>query len=151
MSAYRHTQPGTLNRVILGVTIVLCTALAITLGQGDPTAAWVMLSVCGVLVLTLALFHALTVEVRNGAVRLRFGIGLIHKSFRLRDIEAAEPVRNRWWYGWGIRLTPHGWLFTVSGLDAVEIRLRNGRSYRIGSDEPERLARAIQEAIQWNR
>ena len=37
----------------------------------------------------------------------------------------------------------HGWLFNVSGVQAVEICLRSGRKYRMGTDEPERLADAI--------
>ena len=37
----------------------------------------------------------------------------------------------------------NGWLFNVSGLQAVEIFLRSGKKYRIGTDEPERLVEAI--------
>ena len=59
-----------------------------------------------------------------------------------KEIE-AQPVTNKWYYGWGIKRTPHGWLFNVSGLQAVEITLRSAKKYRIGTDEPERLADAI--------
>jgi len=62
-----------------------------------------------------------------------------------REIEDATPVRNHWFYGWGIRLTPHGWLYNVSGLGAVEIVLSSGKHYRIGTDRPEELAQAIQQ------
>ena len=151
MSVYHHTQPGTLNRVIFGASVVIFVVLAVFLGNGDPTAMWVMLMVCGILVVSLALFHALTVEIRHGKLRVRFGIGLIHKTIEVRDIEQVEAVRNRWWYGWGIRLTPHGWLFNVSGLDAVQVTLRNGRTYRIGTDEPQTLCAAIEEAMKWSR
>lgn len=44
------------------------------------------------------------------------------------------------------QLTPHGWLFNVSGLDAVELELINNRRFRIGTDEPQRLIAAIQTA-----
>jgi hypothetical protein len=56
-------------------------------------------------------------------------------------------VRNKWWYGWGIRLTPHGWLFNVGGLDAVELELASGRKFRIGTDEPQGLLNAIRTAM----
>lgn len=151
MAAYQHTQPGTLNRVILGAFALVTIVLAAFLGDGDPTAMWVMLMVCGILLVALALFHALTVEVRHGQLRIRFGIGLIRKTIAVKEIEQVETARNRWWYGWGIRLTPHGWLFNVSGLDAVQIRLRNGRAYRIGTDEPDKLCAAIEEAMKWSR
>jgi hypothetical protein len=53
-------------------------------------------------------------------------------------------VKNQWWWGWGIRLIPGGWLYNVSGLDAVELKMKNGRVYRIGTDEPRKLAEFIQ-------
>jgi len=151
MAAYHHTQPGTLNRVIFIVTVVVLLVLALALGDGDPVAMYVMLMVCGIVLVALALFHALTVEIRHGELRIRFGVGLIRKTIPLKDIESAEAVRNRWWYGWGIRLTPQGWLFNVSGLDAVQVRLRNGRQCRIGTDEPGKLRAAIEDAMKWAR
>lgn len=149
--SYHHTQPGTLNRVVIGAFVMVFLLLTAFLGTGDPVAMWVMLAVSGVLFLTLLMFHALTVEVRHGEVRIRFGIGLVRKTLSVKDIERVEAVRNRWWYGWGIRLTPHGWLFNVSGLDAVQLNMRNGRAYRIGTDEPEKLRGAIEEAMKWAR
>ncbi len=46
-----------------------------------------------------------------------------------------------WYYGWGIRgwLWPKMWIYNVSGFDAVEIKLKNGKMYRIGTDEPKKL------------
>jgi hypothetical protein len=55
----------------------------------------------------------------------------------------VRGARNRWWYGWGIRLTPHGWLYNVWGLDAVEIRRTNGRTLRVGTDDAAPLVEAI--------
>jgi len=52
-------------------------------------------------------------------------------------------VTNPWWYGWGIHLTPSGWLYNVGGARAVQLDLHNGRSLRVGTDEPERLCEAI--------
>jgi hypothetical protein len=47
---------------------------------------------------------------------------------RLAEIVGCEPIRIRWWYGWGIHLTPYGWLYNVSGFDAVAITLRDGKN-----------------------
>jgi hypothetical protein len=52
-------------------------------------------------------------------------------------------VRTPWYYGWGIRLTPYGWLWNVSGTGGVELRFEDGGRFRVGSDEPDRLADAI--------
>lgn len=92
------------------------------------------------------LFGWLTVEINEQFLVCRFGVGLIRKSFALRHIEDAKAVRNRWYYGWGIRWTPYGWLFNASGLDAVQIQMSSGKSYRIGTDEPAQLLRAIEQS-----
>ncbi len=57
---------------------------------------------------------------------------------------ACEPLRIRWWYGWGIHLTPYRWLYNVSGLEAVAITLRNGRKFALGTDDPQDLVDAIE-------
>jgi hypothetical protein len=40
-----------------------------------------------------------------------------------------------------------GWLYNVAGLDAVEIETTEGDVIRIGTDEPDRLANALQETV----
>jgi uncharacterized protein (DUF58 family) len=147
MTPYKHTQPGIYSRTTFGALFVLILAAALYLGPGDAKAAWIFGGMAVFMLAGLLMFHSLTVEVIRGSLRIRFGVGLIRRQFRVKDIESAKVVRNRWWYGWGIRITPHGWLFSVSGLDAVQIKLRNGRQYRIGTDQPDALAAAIQAAM----
>ncbi|MBK9953017.1 MAG: hypothetical protein IPP10_16520, partial [Candidatus Competibacteraceae bacterium] len=74
------------------------------------------------------------------------GIGLIRKSIPLAEIVEVKPVRNSWLHGWGDSLDAPGWLYNVSGWEAVEITLRSGKRFRLGTDEPQKLARAIQAA-----
>jgi hypothetical protein len=38
-------------------------------------------------------------------------------------------------------------LYNVSGLDAVEITRQDGSRFRLGTDQPERLARTLSEAL----
>ena len=135
---YRHTQVGLLTAISLGIAIVVTVIVVYATGE------WIGLIIAGVLLLTELLFATLTVEVDREAVQFHFGIGLIRKTILLSDIESVRVVRNSWLYGWGIRYTPHGWLYNVSGLGAVELQLRSGKKMRIGSDEPEKLARAIE-------
>ena len=40
------------------------------------------------------------------------------------------------------------WIFNVSGFDAVEIKMENGKIFRIGTDEPKKLEHAILQAIE---
>ena len=142
MNTYRHTQFGTVI-VVTTAAIIPLAALPAWLA-GIATAAWLIL---GSMVVVLALFASLTVEIDAEHLRIRFGIGLIRKRFPLDQIDTCRPVKNPWIYGWGIRLTPHGWLYNVSGQEAVELKMKSGKTCRIGTDEPEVLTAALQEAL----
>jgi len=106
-----------------------------------------LLIILAALAVSLLLFSILTVEVDGEEVSVRFGVGLIRKRFPLSEIESHSAVRNPWYYGWGLRRTPIGWLYNVSGLEAVEITLKDGRKIRIGTDDPTGLDAAIGAAL----
>jgi len=148
MHDYEHQQPGTLLRVTLGVLSLgfgMFTLIWLVSGHGEA-AIWGG-AIVAVFVVFLALFHSLTVRVSRDAINISFGVGLIRKSFTVDDIETAAIVRNHWYNGWGIRWIPGGWLYNVSGFDAVELRHKNGRRYRIGTDQPRELFAAIESEI----
>ena len=135
---YRHTQFGT----TIVATLLTGIAVAAVIFSANDRHPLAMLAIVIMTICTF-LFYSLTVEIKGGIIRCRFGCGLIGKKFVLAEIVETQTVINKWYYGWGIRRTPHGWLFNVSGVQAVEISLRSGRKYRIGTDEPNRLADAI--------
>jgi glycerol uptake facilitator-like aquaporin len=140
---YKHTQTGWLTLVVCGVLFVFLVVLS---AHGpNPQARLIPLYVgVPILLIIMVLFGSLTVTVNDAAVMIQFGPGIIRKKISLADVESCHPVRNQWWWGWGIRLIPGGWLYNVSGLDAVELKMKNGRVFRIGTDEPRRLAEFIQ-------
>ena len=137
---YHHTQFGT---VIVG-TILL--AVGVTAATSWGVAAAPTLAAVALLVLCVLLFGTLTVGVSRSTVTLRFGIGVIRRTYQVGAIRAVRVVRNQWIFGWGIRRLWRGWLYNVSGLSAVEIELAGGGADRIGTDEPEALAAAISRA-----
>ena len=57
-----------------------------------------------------------------GALPLHFGPGFWARRISLSAIEAAVPVRNAAWHGWGIRHTSRGWRCNISGPTAGSIR-----------------------------
>ncbi len=132
---YQHTQFGGLISSAFAAALVLELIIGFVLPP--------VLLLIPLLLFVWLLFFNLTVRVNGEFVRLRFGVGLIRKQFRLDDIQSVQPVRNAWWQGWGIHLTAGGWLFNVSGKEAVQLEMKDGRRYRIGTDEPEKLAEAI--------
>jgi hypothetical protein len=92
-----------------------------------------------VFLLVLFLFGSLTVVGEPEKLKFYFGPGIVKKHIPYNEIKTAEKVRNQWYYGWGIRWYGRGWLYNVSGLDAVELTLASGKQLRIGTDEPDKL------------
>ena len=136
---YRCRQRATVMLIAV-VLAMLGLAISFHLAGTPSLLLWPALA----LLLAVAfLFSTMTVSIANDTLHWHFGPGFWKKSLPLADIASAHTVRNKWWYGWGIRYTPHGWLYNVSGLAAVEIGLTNGKTLRIGTDEPDRLREAI--------
>lgn len=142
---YQHTQRGTL---ILAVTLgiaALFFGLAFTIAPIQ--SVWLavpFLCVCA------WLFSSLTIAITGDELRWRFGPGLIHKRIQLAEITAAKPVKINFLEGWGIHWTRYGWLYNVSGFDAVAITLRGGKRFALGTDEPQALVARLTEVIQRN-
>jgi len=137
---YKHVQFGTLTVSLLVAAIVLHALLGFIVEWHTVT-----IGVLLTLLVCVALFYSLTVEISNDHLGIHFGVGIVKKRFEIKEIEKAYPVRNRWYYGWGIRLIPHGWLYNVSGLDAIEIVMSSGKRYRIGTNQPNELAQVVNE------
>ena len=100
-----------------------------------------------ILLVCLVLFYRLKITIDDDNLCASFGARVIRKTVRLAEIMRCEPIRIRWWYGWGIHLTPRGWLYNVSGFDAVAITLRNGKKFALGTDDPQGLMAAIRDSI----
>ncbi len=135
---YRHTQFGAaVAGILLSLSAIAAGAELLT----GPSALTVLGPV--LMAVFLVLFGTLTVEIDESHLRFRFGIGLIRKSIPLAEIVEARPVRTTWTDGWGIHYTAHGWLYHVSGWEAVEITLTSGQRLRLGTDEPQHLTQAL--------
>ncbi|OGJ43988.1 hypothetical protein A2272_05140 [Candidatus Peregrinibacteria bacterium RIFOXYA12_FULL_33_12] len=97
------------------------------------------------LLFVLASFTSLQVTIDEEYLRIKFGYGIFWKKFLLNEISSVKTVKNHWYYGWGIRrwLWPKMWIFNISGFDAIEIIMKNGKIYRIGTDEAKKLEQEI--------
>lgn len=138
MTSYRHSQIGyviiySMSAMALIAFVFGMTALNVSAG----------LALVFILAAVMAIFYKLTIEIDDVYLRAKFGPGLTLRRIKLANIASCEPIRIRWTYGWGIHLTPYGWLYNVSGWDAVAITLRNGRLVSLGTDQPNELCEAI--------
>ena len=139
---YKHTQIGYFLVTVYSIVVLF-------LGYLNIMANFHPLTLIGLIIVLMVLgtFSRLTVTIDDQMMKIQFGLRIIRKVFPLKEIEAFRVVRNPWYYGWGIRFTPRGWLFNVSGFSAIELRMKNGKLYRIGTDEPDNLAEALDETL----
>jgi hypothetical protein len=148
---YKYTQIGYLMIFVALVLLVFFVWIYITASAESPSwDAGTNFAIPAVMVITLLIlgsFSTLTVSIDEDFLRIKFGYGIFKKKFQLNQVNKVKVVRNPWFIGWGIRVWfwPYMWIYNVSGYDAVEIVLRNGRRYRIGTDKPIELERVIQQ------
>jgi hypothetical protein len=153
MTLYKHTQIGYLLIFITFFVLIVFAVVQIA-ARAEPVsydsgANFAVTALMTFILFALASFSTLTVAVDEQLLKIRFGWGIYRTTFPLSDIATVKKVRNKWYYGWGIKL----WLwpkkmriYSVSGLDAVELTMKNGKVYRIGTDEPDKLEAALVEA-----
>ncbi len=153
MTTYKHTQIGYQMLVVTLAVLVFFAWLQITARAEAPSynsgTNFAVTATMAFILFILASFTTLSVSIDENYLRIKFGYGIFRKKFSASEIASVTKVKNHWYYGWGIRLWlwPHMWIFNVYGFDAVEIRMKNGKIYRIGTDEPEKLETAIKRVI----
>jgi len=153
MPSYKHTQIGYLMLVVtLAVAALFAWAQVVARAEApsvDSGTNFLFTSIMTLIVLVLASFITLTVSIDEKYLRLKFGYGLFRKKFLLDEIVSATAVKNHWYYGWGVRLClwPKMWIYNVSGFDAVEIVMKNGKIYRVGTDDSSGLEAAIKQRV----
>ena len=101
-----------------------------------------MLGLFPALTLIYVGFLRLTVIVDCDEVRLAYTFGWPRRRIDRARIRSAVPQRIPWWYGWGIRRTPKGWMWNAWGRDAVLVSLAD-RGFLVGTDDPDGLAAAL--------
>lgn len=115
--------------------------------DGVMIASWALIGVVLPLVFLVA---RLTVEVAERELRFRyFPLHLSFRHFETRRIvrctaRTYHPLQE--FGGWGLRVGPGGWAYTVSGRHGVQIVLDSGKRILIGSRHPEDLIEAIRRA-----
>jgi len=140
---YRHVQWGFIT---IPVVLLFGVILVPILGDAEEiggvfiaiTIIFMIAMVC-----TVAWFSRLEVIVEDGQLVAAFGTGRPHRTVELSEVHDVRVVRNRWWYGWGVRKVSNGWMYNVWGLDAVEVERSDGFVFRVGTNDTDGLSAAL--------
>lgn len=94
------------------------------------------------------LFFKMKTVLDDSHINISYGIGLIQKKIKLDGVKAVRVVRNRWYYGLGIKILKNGTLYNIHGLNAVELELKKKpKIIRIGTGDPQKLKFEIDKLI----
>ena len=153
MPPYKHTQIG-YPMLFIALTVASLFAWVQITARAEPPSYYsgtnfLITAIMVLILFTLASFTTLTTSIDEKYIRIKFGYGIFRKKFLLSEIVSTRQVKNHWYYGWGVRLWlwPKMWIYNVSGFDAVEIIMKDGKVYRIGADTPRELETAIKQTI----
>ncbi|MEI6529636.1 MAG: hypothetical protein WCN88_04585 [Candidatus Falkowbacteria bacterium] len=152
MASYKHTQIGLLMLLVaLAVPVLFAWVYIAALDEPFSVDSGPNFAISAIMVLILfilASFVTLSVSINGNYLQVKFGYGIFAKKFALNQIASVKVTKNHWYYGWGIKVWfwPYMWIYNISGFDAVEIVMKNGKRYRIGTDTPKELEAAIKQS-----
>lgn len=144
---YSHTQPGYFILALMIPAIIFLIAVYIGGTFGEAEKVIVQLTIvlmCGATII----FSSLTVKVNEKEIVWYFGPGIWKYRIKLSEVKNVNKGRSHPLEGVGIRWNPwKGMLYNVSGLWNVQILRKDGKLTRIGTDEPDKLVKAIQDRL----
>jgi len=141
---YFHRQWGLITFAIVPILLAFILLVEAS-NRGLPDV--VLVAICVLLGLVLIIFSSMTIQVNENEICWYFGPGIFRKRVLLEEIDACTKVRNPIWMGFGIHGFGTGWIYNVSGLLGVELALKSGAFIRLGTDEPNYLVHAIEDAL----
>ncbi len=147
---YAHTQqnPVFWNLAVILVIIYYILSTFYFNGMFDN---WFYFFVFFFFLFLFTYFSVMTIVIDDKKISINFLCPKCKKNFYLKDIKEINIVKNKWWYGWGMRKVEDFMLYNVYGLDAVELIMKDGSKTRIGTGEPKKIKKIVDKQILKNR
>jgi len=144
METKKFTQFGTFTVIIMSILLIVFAVLLFIHGFLPDQETYLNVFLVLTAVACLIIFYKMTITIDNESISFKLGIGIVGKSYKIADIESCEPVKNSFIYGWGIHKIPKGWLYNVSGFNAIEITFKDtDKVVRIGTNKPDEIVELI--------
>lgn len=148
LKVHRFTQNGTFSVIIMAPLLVFSLVMIIISLKSDLSEVLIFSFLALTFLVCLLIFYKLTIIIDSESVSFRLGNGMIKKRYPLKEIKSCKAVKNPVAAGIGIRMISNGWLYNVSGLQAIELSFKNRKSVvRIGTDQPDKISDLINNLI----
>jgi hypothetical protein len=147
---FKHTQIGYVSSGIVTLVILWIYFYFRPMdGMGIGTAIFLF-----IVVFWFASFPILRVTIDDDNMRVMRGFGFPRYRFSIKEIVSVQKTRVPWAYGLGVggKLWPikgkglvH--IISTSGRDAVEVTMKDGKVFFIGTDVPQKLEATLNKVI----
>lgn len=118
----------------------------------NPAPDWVLLIIMALplSILLLFAFSSLRTSFNTEQLEMRY-FPFLTKRFQFNNIQKIEIINYSPFFdygGWGIKWNMDGWAYIVSGNKGLSLKMKDGKKYLIGIQNPEKyqeLLKLIQE------
>jgi hypothetical protein len=144
---YKYTQVGvaTILLILLAGVFTAYVVIAGLSSSPGPVQLGIGLLVVGLFILALASFYSFTIQIVAGELTFWFGFGVGRKSFAINEIQSIDIVDTPWYYFWGIKSIPGGWLYSIApGGEALELVLGDSKKIQLGTNHPTEIKERIE-------
>jgi hypothetical protein len=115
----------------------------------NPAPDWFLFLMLLSIIALLGLFYfaKLHTKIDHHGISMRF-FPFITRHYPVDQITHLSVINYGFVGGWGIRLwTPHGTVYNVSGNKGLKIKLKTGKSFIIGTNQPAALEHYIKQTF----
>lgn len=151
---FKETQS---SKILIVVAVVFAIFFGVlTLVQGvlgkpvgnHPAPNWLLIAFFVGCVLSIGFFNKqkLILLINEKQVYISYGLLTSDRKIAVSDIKNIQIRKYdavKEFLGWGVRYNDGESCFTVSGEDALEIELKNGEKFLIGTQKKEELSAVI--------
>jgi len=153
-TAGRYDETQVLARTKIGLVVMitslsgLAPAFVVLAVQGASTRDWIILTLVGVFVMSLAWLIRIRIRVEPGLLKVRFwwlpSLRVDPADLEGLEVVSFDPLGD--FGGWGLKLTKrHGRAYCIAGPQGVRFRVGE-RRYVVASKDAPGLALALAEA-----
>jgi len=146
METYKHTSIGwiPITAIIFAIAGTLFIPYII---MGEIHSVFILVAFA-IIVGHGFCFPILIVTGDKEGLRVSYFPGLISKKFPFQDIKSFSKVKKRYTHhGWAVGGSFGKYLFYLVGLEGIELAMKDGKRYQIGTDEPEKFIEFIREKL----
>ena len=143
-----HRQTSAKALVLPPIAAAVSIPVLLALNSGGTRAPLlvpvaIIVAVVALVTIIVAVFSTMITEVTDSEVVVGFRFGAMRRRIPFTDIVRAERADIAWWHGTGVKYGLTTTSYLVRPGPAVALMLKSGRTFRIGTDDPDGLLAAV--------